>query len=71
MTPRLAADLLIHALDFLKMVMGQSFLQEGLTICGSKMSLKMGDLDLFFKVAGVKMCFGRMPISPFPVKWKL
>ena len=34
--------------------MGQSFLQEGMTICGSGMSLKMGDLDPFFKVAGVK-----------------
>ena len=62
------ADLLVHVLDFLKMVVGQSFLQEVLTICGSGGTLKMGDLDLFFKVAGVKTCFGETPISQFLVK---
>ena len=44
----------VNALDFLKIALGQPFLQEGLSICGSQMSSKTGDLDLFFKVTGSK-----------------
>ena len=57
-----------NALDFLKIDIEQPFSHERLVSSGAQTTYMMGDLDLLFRVTGVKTYFGYMPTSPILVK---